>query len=66
MFFIIFTQINLFFHIQDIDIIAAALLQKCGENITFIKDDIDKAIMNMVDEMPQSKTVLALVNGGAQ
>lgn len=62
----VFHQINPNFLPQDIDIIGAALLQKCGENITFIKDDIDKALMNMVDEMPQSKTVLALVNGGAQ
>lgn len=48
------------------EVIGGALLTKCAENITFIKDDIDRALTNMVEEMPQSKTVLTLVNGGAQ
>lgn len=51
---------------QDMEVIGSALLTKCAENITFIKDDIDRALTNMVEEMPQSKTVLTLVNGGAQ
>lgn len=51
---------------QDMEVIGAALLQKCAENITFIREDIDRSLKNLVDEMPQSKTVLTLVNGGAQ
>ena len=46
--------------------IGSALLAKCGENVTFIKEDIERALNNLVDQMPQSKTVLTLVTGGAQ
>ena len=48
------------------DAIGSALLQKCGENVTFIREDIDRSLTNLVECMPQSKTVLTLVNGGAQ
>lgn len=50
----------------DIDMIAQALLHKCSENTTFIKDDIEKALMSLVDEMPQTKSILSLIHGGAQ
>ena len=46
--------------------VGAALLQKCAENVTFIREDIDRSLTNMVEQMPQSKTVLTLVTGGAQ
>jgi hypothetical protein len=48
------------------DVIGSALLAKCAENIMFIRDDIDRALTNLIEEMPQSKSVLTLVNGGAQ
>lgn len=51
---------------QDMDVIASALLAKCGENVLFIRDDIDRALTNLIEEMPQSKCVLTLVTGGAQ
>jgi hypothetical protein len=50
---------------QDMDIICQALLHKCGENVAFIREDIDKAISNMIEEMPQSKSALALILNGA-
>lgn len=48
------------------DVIGGALLAKCGENVTFIREDIDRALTNLIEEMPQSKSVLTLVMGGAQ
>lgn len=50
----------------ETDMIAQALLHKCSENTTFIRDDIDKALMALVDEMPQTKSILSLIHGGAQ
>ncbi|RWS17552.1 protein FAM179B-like protein, partial [Dinothrombium tinctorium] len=49
----------------DMDLICQALLHKCGENVSFIREDIERALANMVEEMPQTKSVLALINGGA-
>lgn len=48
------------------DLIAQALLHKCAENTIFVRDDIDRSLTHLVEQMPQSKTVLALINGGAQ
>ena len=50
----------------DIDMIEQSLLHKCSENTTLIRDDIDKDLMAIVDEMPQTKSVLSLIHGGAQ
>lgn len=43
-----------------------ALLQKCGENVAFIREDIDKALKNMIVEMPQSKSAITLIVNGAR
>lgn len=48
------------------DLIGQALLHKCGENIAFIREDIDKAISNMIEEMPQSKSAITLITNGAK
>lgn len=43
-----------------------ALLHKCGENVTFIRDDIDIALTNMIEEMPQTKSAITLITNGAK
>lgn len=46
--------------------IAQALLQKSGENVSFIREDIEKALNNMIEEMPQSRSAISIVNNGAK
>ncbi|RWS29895.1 hypothetical protein B4U80_11286 [Leptotrombidium deliense] len=49
----------------ELELICQALVHKAGENIAFIREDIDKALANLVEEMPQTKSALALINSGA-
>lgn len=41
-----------------------ALLNKSGENVSFIREDIERALFNMVDEMPQTRAAIALIVNG--
>ncbi|KAI1302330.1 hypothetical protein HDE_02580 [Halotydeus destructor] len=50
----------------EMDIMGQALLHKCGENVMFIREDIDKALSNMITEMPQSKSAITLIANGAK
>lgn len=42
-----------------------ALLNKSGENVCFIREDVERALMNMVEEMPQTRAAIALIVNGA-
>lgn len=48
------------------DIIAQALLSKCGENIQFIREDIEKALDNFVTHMPPVRAALSIVHHGTK
>ncbi|XP_015791082.1 TOG array regulator of axonemal microtubules protein 1-like isoform X2 [Tetranychus urticae] len=49
----------------DMELIGSALLAKCSENASFIREDCEKALMSMVEEMPQIKSALILIHFGA-
>ena len=40
------------------------LLQKGSESNTFIREDVDKALAEMVDHVSHHKCLTALINGG--
>ena len=50
----------------EMDSIVSSLLAKSAENVVFIREDIERALNNCCDEMPQTRTALALINGGSK
>jgi hypothetical protein len=48
------------------DCMAQALLTKSGENVVFIREDIERALMNMIEEMPQTRAAIALITNGSK
>ena len=52
--------------LQDLDVIARVLLHKAGESNSFIRDDVDRALQNMVDGCNPQRAMLAFINGGAE
>ena len=48
------------------DILVQALLFKVGENSVFIREDIDRALSMMIDSMPQTRSIIALVTFGSK
>lgn len=48
------------------DIIAQALLHKCGENIQFIREDIEKSLENFIHYMPPVRAALCIIQHGTK
>ncbi|XP_031213379.1 TOG array regulator of axonemal microtubules protein 1 isoform X2 [Mastomys coucha] len=49
---------------QELDIAVRALLHKAGESNTFIREDVDKALKAMVNNVTPARAVTSLINGG--
>lgn len=43
-----------------------ALLHKSGENVVFIREDIERALLNMIDYMPQTRAAISLIINGSK
>lgn len=50
----------------EMDSMVSCLLAKSGENVVFIREDIERALMLCLEEMPQTRTALALIHAGAK
>ncbi|XP_028638276.1 TOG array regulator of axonemal microtubules protein 1 isoform X2 [Grammomys surdaster] len=49
---------------QELDTAVRALLHKSGESNTFIREDVDKALKAMVNNVTPARAVTSLINGG--
>ncbi|XP_005073555.1 TOG array regulator of axonemal microtubules protein 1 isoform X2 [Mesocricetus auratus] len=49
---------------QELDTAVRALLHKAGEPNTFIREDVDKALKAMVNNVTPARAVISLINGG--
>ncbi|XP_027272293.1 TOG array regulator of axonemal microtubules protein 1 isoform X4 [Cricetulus griseus] len=49
---------------QELDTAVRALLHKAGESNTFIREDVDKALRAMVNNVTPARAVISLINGG--
>ncbi|XP_034369801.1 TOG array regulator of axonemal microtubules protein 1 isoform X2 [Arvicanthis niloticus] len=49
---------------QELDTAVRALLHKAGESNTFIREDVDKALRAMVNNVTPARAVTSLINGG--
>ncbi|XP_076359297.1 uncharacterized protein LOC143251873 isoform X2 [Tachypleus tridentatus] len=49
----------------DLDVITKTLLNKSAENVGFIREDIDRTLKYLVEDVSTQKAALALVEGGA-
>ncbi|KAL6059516.1 hypothetical protein STEG23_011189, partial [Scotinomys teguina] len=49
---------------QELDTSVRALLHKAGESNTFIREDVDKALRAMVNNVTPARAVISLINGG--
>ena len=51
---------------QDLDEVVKVLLHKGGESSVFIREDVERALAEMVSAVTPSRCLVALVNGGLQ
>ena len=49
---------------QDLDEVVKVLLHKGGESSVFIREDVERALAEMVSAVTPSRCLVALVNGG--
>ncbi|KAM6201644.1 TOG array regulator of axonemal microtubules protein 1 [Rhynchocyon petersi] len=49
---------------QELDTTVKILLHKAGESNTFIREDVDKALKAMVNNVTPARAVISLINGG--
>ncbi|XP_047395585.1 TOG array regulator of axonemal microtubules protein 1 isoform X2 [Sciurus carolinensis] len=49
---------------QELDTTVKVLLHKAGESNTFIREDVDKALRAMVNNVTPTRAVISLINGG--
>ncbi|XP_037359153.1 TOG array regulator of axonemal microtubules protein 1 isoform X2 [Talpa occidentalis] len=49
---------------QELDSTVKVLLHKAGESNTFIREDVDKALRAMVNNVTPARAVVSLINGG--
>lgn len=50
---------------QDLELVTSTLLNKSGETVGFIRDDIEKVMKHLVDNITPNKAALAIIAGGA-
>ncbi|XP_075387137.1 TOG array regulator of axonemal microtubules protein 1 isoform X2 [Tenrec ecaudatus] len=49
---------------QELDATVKVLLHKAGESNTFIREDVDKALRAMVNNVTPARAIVSLINGG--
>uniref|UniRef100_G3SXH6 TOG array regulator of axonemal microtubules 1 n=1 Tax=Loxodonta africana TaxID=9785 RepID=G3SXH6_LOXAF len=49
---------------QELDTTVKVLLHKAGESNTFIREDVDRALRAMVNNVTPARAVVSLINGG--
>nr|XP_045010973.1 TOG array regulator of axonemal microtubules protein 1 isoform X2 [Jaculus jaculus] len=49
---------------QELDMTVRVLLHKAGESNTFIREDVDKALRSMVNNVTPARAAVSLINGG--
>lgn len=49
---------------QELDTTVKVLLHKAGESNTFIREDVDKALRAMVNNVTPARAAISLINGG--
>uniref|UniRef100_A0A5F9DVE4 TOG array regulator of axonemal microtubules protein 1 n=1 Tax=Oryctolagus cuniculus TaxID=9986 RepID=A0A5F9DVE4_RABIT len=49
---------------QELDTTVKVLLHKAGESNTFIREDVDKALRAMVNNVTPARAIISLINGG--
>ncbi|XP_076982982.1 TOG array regulator of axonemal microtubules protein 1 isoform X6 [Tamandua tetradactyla] len=49
---------------QELDTTVKVLLHKAGESNTFIREDVDKALRAMVNNVTPARAIVSLINGG--
>lgn len=59
-------QFEIYYYLQEMDILVQALMYKVGENSIFIREDIDRALQLMIDSMPQTRAALSLITYGSK
>ncbi|XP_076311617.1 TOG array regulator of axonemal microtubules protein 1-like [Tachypleus tridentatus] len=64
------TLANLFVHLKrqmetDLNLIIKSLLHKYGENVGFIREDIEKALDSIMENVSQQKVALAVIGVGS-
>ena len=60
-------ELKFFLHFpQDLDEVVKVLLHKGCESSVFIREDVERALAEMVSAVTPSRCLTALVNGGLQ
>ena len=49
---------------QDLDVIVRTVLQKAGESNSFIREDVDRSLQQMVEHCAPQRAMAALITGG--
>lgn len=52
------------FSLQDLDNVVRILLHKGGESNAFIREDVEKALTEMVNSVSPGRSLTALISGG--
>lgn len=55
-----------FFCLQEVEFATKILLAKGGESNHFIREDVDKALCSMIENVTPQRALLGLINGGAK
>ena len=56
--------LHLVFSSQDLESVVRILLHKGGESNTFIREDVEKALTEMLNVVSPGKSLTALISGG--
>lgn len=48
------------------ELIGSALINKCVDSASFIREDCEKALTHMIEEMPQVRSALVLIHQGSR
>ena len=51
---------------QDLDVIVRTILHKAGESNSFIREDVDRALQQMIEHCNTHRAMAALLSGGAE
>jgi len=56
--------VHLMFSSQDLESVVRILLHKGGESNAFIREDVEKALTEMLNNVSPGKSLTALISGG--
>ena len=57
-------MVHLMFVSQDLESVVRILLHKGGESNAFIREDVEKALTEMLNSVSPGKSLTALISGG--